>query len=82
VGISRDFGVLLREARDRVGISQEELAFRADLHRTYVSMVERGIHCPTLKALFGLCRAIDIKPASIIASLEARVAKRRAQKSV
>lgn len=36
------FGKRLREVRESVGISQEKLAALAELHRTYVSSVERG----------------------------------------
>ena len=36
------FGIRLREIRERVGVSQEKLADLAKLHRTYVSSVERG----------------------------------------
>ncbi|MCK9166672.1 MAG: helix-turn-helix domain-containing protein [Eubacteriaceae bacterium] len=36
------FGKQLRKVRMAKGISQEELAFRSGLHRTYVSSVERG----------------------------------------
>jgi transcriptional regulator with XRE-family HTH domain len=32
----------LKEARNELGISQEELAFRADINRTYISHIERG----------------------------------------
>lgn len=40
--ILRVFGKRVREARLELGISQEELAFRAGLHRTYLGAVERG----------------------------------------
>jgi len=79
MGISRDFGALLREARSAAGISQEDLAGGADLHRTYISMIERGVRCPTLRVLLAICYALQIKPASIVTSLEERVAKRRAR---
>lgn len=38
----RDLGYRIRRAREALGISQEEFAFRCGLHRTYVSDVERG----------------------------------------
>jgi hypothetical protein len=41
-----------------MGVSQEELAFRAKLHRTYVSGVERGVRNPTVRChcwSFGQC---------------------------
>lgn len=40
--ILKDFGQKIKEKRLKIKISQEELAFRVGLHRTYVSDVERG----------------------------------------
>lgn len=45
--------------RGRLGISQEELAFRSGLHRTYVSGVERGIRNPTAVIIGKLAKALD-----------------------
>ncbi|WP_199099256.1 helix-turn-helix transcriptional regulator [Dyella sp. ASV21] len=44
-------GPALRQLRERAEISQEELAFRAGLDRTYVSGIERGRRNPSLKSL-------------------------------
>lgn len=41
--IAPQFGENLIAARERAGISQEELGFRADLHRTEIGMLERGV---------------------------------------
>ncbi len=40
--LSRAFGQVVRKHRQRIGLSQEELADRAGIHRTYVSAIERG----------------------------------------
>mgnify|MGYP000238741656 CR=1 FL=1 len=48
-----DFGALVRQARLDLGWSQEELAFRSGLHRTYVGAVERG---ERNVALLNLCK--------------------------
>lgn len=57
---SRAFGERLRALRKEVGISQEELAARSGLHRTYVSSVERGERNISLANIHALADALDI----------------------
>jgi predicted transcriptional regulator len=45
------FGHVVRKLRKEIGISQEDFADRANLHRTYVSQLERGLKSPSLKAV-------------------------------
>ncbi len=40
--LRRKFGIRVRELRKKLGLSQEELGFKANIHRTYVGAVERG----------------------------------------
>ena len=47
--------------REKMGISQEELGFRADLHRTYISGVERGIRNPTVTVLQKIADALEVQ---------------------
>ena len=47
----------VRRYREAKGLSQEELAFQADLHRTYVSGVERGIRNPTVAIVARLAQS-------------------------
>ncbi len=54
------FGRRLRELRRARGLSQEELAFRAGLHRTYVSSAERGERNVALINLERLAKALDV----------------------
>lgn len=42
MGIERDFGTAVRRYRHKLGLSQEEFAEKADIHRTYVSDIELG----------------------------------------
>jgi CheY-like chemotaxis protein/ribosome-binding protein aMBF1 (putative translation factor) len=59
-GIRKSFGASARAWRSRLGISQEEVAVRAGLHRTYVSDIERGARNPSLESISRLARALGI----------------------
>lgn len=48
------------------GISQEELADRANLHRTYISSVERAQRNVTLENIFALAQALGAEPAALL----------------
>jgi transcriptional regulator with XRE-family HTH domain len=49
--IAQRFGANLACVRQRAGISQEELGFRASLHRTEVGQLERGVRMPRIDTL-------------------------------
>jgi transcriptional regulator with XRE-family HTH domain len=55
------FAELLRSHREKAGLSQEELADRAGLHRTFISQVERGLKSPSLNSLVSLAAALGLK---------------------
>ncbi len=54
------FGQRLRELRRARGLSQEELAIRARLHRTYISSAERGVRNVSLVNLEKLATALEV----------------------
>ena len=60
----------VRRYREAKGLSQEELAFQADLHRTYVSGVERGIRNPTIAIVARLADALGVKAAKLLEFVE------------
>jgi transcriptional regulator with XRE-family HTH domain len=60
----------VRQCRSKLGISQEELCFRCDLDRTYISGIERGVRNPTVKTLRRLARALGTKPSRLLAEAE------------
>jgi len=68
--ISTAFGRVLREQRDSQGLSQEALALSADVDRTFVSQIERGIRQPTLTTLCKLAKALDIQPSTLVQRME------------
>ncbi len=72
VGLERLFGRILQELRTERGLSQEELGFESDYHRTYISQLERGQKNPSLKAIFRLARALGVRPSEMIRRIESR----------
>lgn len=60
------FGDELRKAREEAKLSQEKLAFEAELDRTYISHLENNHKSPTLDVVFRLCDAMKIEPAELI----------------
>lgn len=59
------FAVNLRRAREVAGISQEELAERCELHRTEVSLLERGGREPRLGTMVKLATALGTTPEAL-----------------
>ncbi len=60
------FGKVLREYREKAALSQEKLAFEAEVDRTYISLLERGLRQPTLETLFKLAAVLGVAPATLI----------------
>jgi transcriptional regulator with XRE-family HTH domain len=63
------FAVNLRRAREVAGISQEELAERCELHRTEVSLLERGGREPRLGTMVKLATALGTTPEALCAGI-------------
>ena len=61
-------GSAIKAYRASLGISQEELARRAGLHRTYVSDLERGARNPSIESIEKLARALEISVAALFAA--------------
>jgi CheY-like chemotaxis protein len=76
--IKKSFGTSARMWRSRRGISQEELAERAGLHRTYVSDIERGARNPSLESINKLADALGISIAAFFSATPDAPAGRRA----
>lgn len=57
--INQAFAEALKELREQQGISQEALAAKSDLDRTYISLLERGQRQPTLKSIAKLVKALE-----------------------
>lgn len=64
--ISERFAANLVELREAAGFSQEELAFRASIHRTQVSLMESGSRLPRFETLVKLVGALEVSPETLM----------------
>jgi DNA-binding XRE family transcriptional regulator len=69
--LQQQFGTLIRRRRLASGLGQEGLADKATLHRTHVSLLERGKRMPSLLVIKKLAAALETTMASLMAELEA-----------
>jgi transcriptional regulator with XRE-family HTH domain len=67
------FGENLLIARRRAGVSQEELGFRASLHRTEIGQLERGDRLPRIDTLIKLSGALSVPPADLLKGMAWKV---------
>ena len=68
--LEQQFGSLIRRRRLAIGLGQEGLADEATIHRTHVSLLERGKRMPSLLVVQKLARALDTTMASLMEELE------------
>lgn len=68
--ILKRFGENLREARLRTGLSQEKLAAKAGIDRTYVGGAERGERNVALVNIVRLAEALEVAPADLLKRLD------------
>lgn len=68
--VAARFGDNLFRARKRSGLSQEELGFRAELHRTEIGLLERGSRIPRIDTLVKLAGALSVSPLELIAGID------------
>ena len=61
--VRQQFAENLRDHRERLGLSQEELADICDLHRTEISLLERCKRSPRLETIVVLARALELSSA-------------------
>lgn len=64
--IRRQLGLNVQRLRTARGLSQEQLAFEADLHRTYISGVERGVRNPTVTVVAKIATALKVLPEQLL----------------
>ena len=67
MAIKDRFGSNVRRFRERAGLSQDALAHTADLHRVYLSGIERGKRSPSIETVEKLANALGIGPGELFA---------------
>jgi transcriptional regulator with XRE-family HTH domain len=60
----------LRKTREKAELTQEELSFRAGLHRTYISQLEHDKKSPTVDVLFRICDALGTSASGLLGRVE------------
>ncbi|MBI3462985.1 MAG: helix-turn-helix transcriptional regulator [Planctomycetes bacterium] len=65
------FGMRVRAFRENAGLSQEQLAERAQIHRTYIGGIERGERNVGLKNILRIAGALGVAPAQLFVDFQA-----------
>jgi len=66
INIQKKFGEKLKEIRTQKGLSQEKLAFKSGLHRTYISDIERGARNVSLVNIEKIAKALGISNSELL----------------
>ncbi|HWM63446.1 MAG TPA: helix-turn-helix transcriptional regulator [Solirubrobacterales bacterium] len=59
-------GTNLREARERLGLTQEQVGQRSGVHSTEVSRIEAGKRDPQVSTVERLAKAVEVKPGQLL----------------
>jgi transcriptional regulator with XRE-family HTH domain len=64
--LEKRLGQVIKRRREQADLSQEEFAERADVHRTYISQLERGIKSPSVRVLVKIAAALKCEAWEIL----------------
>lgn len=67
------FSEVLREARTAAGLTQEQLAFAADVDRTFIWLLESGRRQPTISVLFAVAKGVGLEPETLVRRTRGRL---------
>lgn len=70
VNVIEAYGIVLRKYRLAENLSQEKLALKCNLDRTFIGMLERGERQPTISTLFSIAENLNISAANFIEEVE------------
>jgi transcriptional regulator with XRE-family HTH domain len=74
--VRKRVGLNLKRFRQELGLSQEAFAFKAGLHRTYISGIERGVRNPTVLVLEEIALALGVPSARLLEEAPRKRARR------
>ena len=67
---AKKVGTILQEARKKKGLTQEQLADKADFHRTYIGFMEQGVYSPNLYSLTKIAKALGVKTSELLKKID------------
>lgn len=70
MNVAAQFGVNVARCRKAAGLSQEEVSYRASLHRTEVSQIERGLRLCRIDTLLKLAGSLEVNADELLAGLD------------
>ena len=75
---AKDVGKVIQNYREKIGLSQEIVSGLANIGRTHLSAIERGVRKPTLDTFFKLAEAMDVEPNKLMKLIEDEMLKKQA----
>ena len=78
--LNRAFSEVLKRLRRNKGFSQERFGFKAGLHRTYVSQLERGLKSPSLETLSRISRVLGIDISETMKLVESELKRSKTER--
>lgn len=68
--LRKSLGIVIKRRRETLALSQDQLALRSDLHRTYISDVERGERNLSFDSIYSLSKGLGVLPSLLFAEAE------------
>ena len=68
--LRKSLGIVIKRRREHLALSQDQLAVRSDLHRTYISDVERGERNLSFDSIYSVAKGLGVLPSLLFAEAE------------
>lgn len=65
-GVEKAFGEVVRTIREELGMSQMKLHVKTGLDRTFISDLERGVQCPSLRTIYRVAAGLNVLPGNLV----------------